>query len=111
MEKHTPGNRMSERMKQSRLDQVDEVMEAKSTMKVLVTHYLQRLKASITKEMSEENIQETRRKELVTMMREAQKQLNTLQSTAAEHCFDNPEGYDPEQKRREGFSYTPKPRQ
>ncbi|MDR9387885.1 MAG: DNA primase [Balneolaceae bacterium] len=111
MEKHTPGNRMSERMKQSRLDQVDEVMEAKSTMKVLVTHYLQRLKASITKEMSEENIQETRRKELVTMMREAQKQLNTLQSTAAEHCFENPTGYDPEQKRREGFSYTPKPRQ
>lgn len=111
MEKHMPGHRMSERMKQNRLDQVDEVMEAKSTMKVLVTHYLQRLKASITKEMSEEDISETRRKELVTMMREAQKQLNTLQSTAAEHCFENPAGYDPEQKRKEGFSYTPKTRQ
>ncbi len=44
------------------------------------------------------------------MMKEAQKQLNTLQSTAAEHCFENPAGYDPEQKRKEGFSYTPKPR-
>lgn len=110
MEKHTPGSRMSERMKQNRFDQVDEVMEAKSTMKVLVTHYLQRLKASITTEMSEDKLPDTRRQELVTMMREAQKQLNTLQSTAAEHCFENPAGYDPEQKRKEGFSYTPKPR-
>lgn len=110
MEKHTPGSRMSERMKQNRFDQVDEVMEAKSTMKVLVTHYLQRLKASITTEMSEDKLPDTRRQELVRMMREAQKQLNTLQSTAAEHCFENPAGYDPEQKRKEGFSYTPKPR-
>ncbi|MDA0906842.1 MAG: DNA primase [Bacteroidetes bacterium] len=110
MEKHTPGSRMSERMKQNRFDQVDEVMEAKSTMKVLVTHYLQRLKASITTEMSEDKLPDTRRQELVRMMREAQKQLNTLQSTAAEHCFENPAGYDPEQKRKEGFSYIPKPR-
>jgi len=110
MEKHTPGARMTQRMKENPFDQVDEVMEAKSTMKVLVTHYLQRLKTSITTELSNEATPSERREELVSMMKEAQKQLNTLQSTAAEHCFENPEGYDPEQKRKEGFSYTPKAR-
>ena len=110
MEKHTPGARMTQRMKENPFDQVDEVMEAKSTMKVLVTHYLQRLKSSITTELSNEATPSERREELVSMMKEAQKQLNTLQSTAAEHCFENPEGYDPEQKRKEGFSYTPKTR-
>lgn len=111
MEKYTPGIRMTERMKQNPFDQVDEVIEAKSTMKVLVTHYLQRLKASIISEMSQPNLTSDRRKELMSMMQESQKQLNALQSTAPEHCFENPDGYDPEQKRKEGFSYTPKSEQ